>query len=131
MYDDNDSTYPDPLDDIEQLLEIRAHSPRFWDADNSELAAADPWEHPSWQVEADLADGWDDPAAAVEVLEHTVIEDARLSGLADTPTGRSWVRSAEDALADPYLTPEEELHERLLALTADDDIDVEREVQAA
>ncbi|CAL9611734.1 hypothetical protein [Nocardiopsis dassonvillei] len=68
MHDDIEPTR-DELDDIEADLAVRAHSPRFWDADAGELVAADPWEHPSWDVADALEDGWDDPADAVEVRE--------------------------------------------------------------
>jgi hypothetical protein len=70
MYED-EPTYRDPLDAIEDLLAIREHSPSFWDAAAAELATADPYEHPSWDVHEALTgeDGWDDPAVAVEVRE--------------------------------------------------------------
>ncbi|WP_053616240.1 hypothetical protein [Nocardiopsis sp. NRRL B-16309] len=69
MYED-EPTYRDPLDTIEDLLAIREHSPRFWDADTAEQATTDPYDHPSWDVADALAeDGWDDPAAAIEVRE--------------------------------------------------------------
>jgi len=87
MHED-EPTYFDPLDDIEDLLAIRAYSPTFWDAAAGELVGTDPWEHPSWDVADDaLADGWDDPADAVEVLEQTLIGDHRLTPLADTAYG--------------------------------------------
>jgi hypothetical protein len=78
----------DVLDDIEDLLAIRAWSPRFWDADAGEQTTVDPWEHPSWDVTDALTQGWDDPADAADVLDQVVIEDARLTPLSDTPTAR-------------------------------------------
>ncbi|OLT26575.1 hypothetical protein BJF83_20645 [Nocardiopsis sp. CNR-923] len=119
---DNDSTYRDPLDAVEEELAIQAHSPRFWDVDSAELAVVDPAEHPSCDVHQALTgeDGWDDPAEAAAVLEETVITDARLlASLSDTPVavGRPLVaRSAADVLIDRSPTPGEELHEALLAL---------------
>ncbi|MFE3457399.1 hypothetical protein ACFXKD_07610 [Nocardiopsis aegyptia] len=69
MYED-EPTYRDPLDAIEDLLAIREHSPTFWDTDAAEQITADPYEHPSWDVaDALTEDGWDDPAAAIEVRE--------------------------------------------------------------
>ena len=114
MYEDDPTR--DPLDDVEDLLTIRAHSPRFWDADAAEFTVADPYEHPSWDVyEALTEDGWDDPADAVEVREH-LAEEHRLLPLADTPTARPVVHGIDQALDTPVLSPEEELHDLVLAL---------------
>ncbi|MFJ9558394.1 hypothetical protein ACIRPH_31690 [Nocardiopsis sp. NPDC101807] len=77
MHDD-ETTYRDPLDDLEDLLAIRAHSPRFWDPDAAEQVAVDPWEHPSWDVAADLADGWDDPDEAALLLDAVLVDDTQL-----------------------------------------------------
>ena len=76
MYED-DTTYRDPLDDLDDLLVIRAYSPRFWDADRSELVDTDPWEHPSWDVDAALT-GWDDLEEAALLLDATVVDDSQL-----------------------------------------------------
>ncbi len=115
MYDD-DSTYRDPLEVVEEMLAIREHSLTFWDADAAELVGADPYEHPSWDVhEALTEDGWDDPAAAIEVRE-LLADDVRLTPLADTPAARPVVRAIDDVLADRFGSPEEELHTALLAL---------------
>ncbi|MFI6579353.1 hypothetical protein ACIBFB_26520 [Nocardiopsis sp. NPDC050513] len=117
MYDD-EPTYRDPLEAIEELLAIREHSPTFWETGAAELTTADPFEHPSWDVHEALTgeDGWDDPAEAARVLDQTVVEDARLVGLADTPTARPRVYAIDDVLADRYPTPSEELRTQLLAL---------------
>ncbi|WP_160050101.1 MULTISPECIES: hypothetical protein [unclassified Nocardiopsis] len=120
MYED-EPTYRDPLDAVEEALAVQAHSPRFWDADNSQMVGADPYEHPSWDVHEALNgdDGWDDPAVAVEVREQ-LADDVRLLPLAETPTARPVVRDVDQVLADRYLTPEEELHTALLALVSVD-----------
>ena len=116
MYDD-DSTYRDPLEVVEEMLAIREHSLTFWDADAAELVGADPYDHPSWDVHEALTgeDGWDDPAEAVEVRE-LLADDVRLMPLADTPTVRPRVWPVGDVLADRFGSPEEELHTQLLAL---------------
>ncbi|MGW8438838.1 hypothetical protein ACWGKS_27130 [Nocardiopsis sp. NPDC055879] len=114
MYD-NDFTHRDALDDIEELLAIRQHSPRFWDADASELATVDPYEHPSVEVADALEGGWDDPAVAVEVRE-LLAEEVRLTPLGQTPTVRPLVHTIDDVLADRFPAPEEELRSHVLAL---------------
>ncbi|WP_017590822.1 hypothetical protein [Nocardiopsis ganjiahuensis] len=114
MYD-NEPTYYDPLDALEDALAIAAHSPTFWDADTGEQTSVDPWEHPSWEVHEDLAAGWDDPAEAALLLEQTVIDDARLTPLADTPTGRREVHRIDEVLVDAPVG-EELFHEQVLAL---------------
>ncbi|WP_017584310.1 hypothetical protein [Nocardiopsis valliformis] len=116
MYDDIDSTYYDPLDAVEDALAIAAHSPRFWDAEGGEQASADPFEHPSWDVADALAeDGWEDPSEAALLLEQTVIDDSRLTPLAETPTGRREVHRIDELFLDAPVG-EEALHEQVLAL---------------
>ena len=101
---------------LENAEIIAAHSLRFWDADTAELLHSDPWEHPSWDVAAALAEeGWDDPVDAARVLEDTVISDHRLVGLAETPTGRPHVRPATEALLEEDLDVDL-LRDRVLAL---------------
>lgn len=90
MYEDEPTHHRDPLEAVEDLLEVRAHSPRFWDADAGEQTTADPWEHPSVDVADALGQGWEDPAAAVEIREQ-LPDDVRLAPLADTPTARPTV----------------------------------------
>lgn len=85
MYEDDPTR--DELDEVEDLLAIRQHSPTFWDADAGELVAADPFEHPSWGVVDAFAEGWDDPAEAVEIREQ-LAQEHQLLPLADTPTAR-------------------------------------------
>ncbi|MET9713363.1 hypothetical protein [Nocardiopsis alba] len=111
------AAYMNALEDAEL---VQAHSPRFWDADTSELTTDDPYEHPSWDVHEALTgdDGWDDETEAVEILDRTLITDHRLTGLADTPTGRPTVRPVDEALIDGP-TPEETLYEELLGLLPD------------
>ena len=114
MYD-NDFTHRDALDDIEELLAIRQHSPRFWDADAGELATVDPYEHPSVEIADALAeDGWDDPAVAVEVRE-LLAEEVHLTPLADTPYGRPTVHHVDELLVDEP-TGEEAFADLVLAL---------------
>ncbi|MEU3020184.1 hypothetical protein ABZ635_22635 [Nocardiopsis sp. NPDC007018] len=104
------------LADLEAAQIIAAHSPRFWDADRSELAYVDPYDHPSWDVADALTEtGWDDPAQAARVLEDTVIADHRLLGLAETPTGRPRLRPVDEVLVEET-DPEVLFHERVLAL---------------
>lgn len=100
---------------IEDAALVRAHSPRFWDADHGELATSDPFEHPSWDVREALAEGWDDPAEAIDVLEQTVVDDSRLTPLADTAYGRREVHRVDELFLDTPLG-EELLHEQALAL---------------
>lgn len=105
MYE-NEPTFDDlaEIAAAEDAALIAAHSPTFWDTDAAELAyghdPADPWTHPSWEVTEALAGGWEDPAAAIEVLDQTVIEDSRLTGLADTPYGRPTVRHVDEPLTE-------------------------------
>lgn len=115
MYED-EPTF-DALAAIEDMEMMRAHSPTFWDTDAAELAhghdPADPWNHPSVDVEAALADGWDDPAEAAGLLEQTT---TGIGALADTPRLGGWrVYPADELWADAP-TPEESLHEQVLAL---------------
>lgn len=115
MYDDIDSTYYDPLDAVEETLALRAHSPRFWDAEGGEQASADPFEHLSWDVANALAEeGWEDPAQAVEIRE-LLVDDVRLVPLADTPYGRREVHRIDELFLDAPVG-EEALHEQVLAL---------------
>lgn len=125
MYDDEPTL--DALAAIEDAALIRAHSPRFWDADTAEQVTADPYEHPSWDVHDALTgeDGWDDPAEAIEIREH-LADETRLMPLADTPTHRPQVH-----LVDEYLTAHDsgDPDEDLLLLTLE--LALTEEVRAA
>ncbi|SIO84646.1 hypothetical protein [Nocardiopsis sp. JB363] len=111
MYED-EPTF-DALAAIEDMEMMRAHSPTFWDTDAAEIVHGhdpdDPWNHPSVDVEAALADGWDDPAEAIEVRE-LLADDVRLTGLADTPYGRPTVRLVDELFVDEP-TGEELFHD--------------------
>jgi hypothetical protein len=90
----------DELDEVEDLLAVRAHSPTFWDTDAGEQTTTDPWEHPSWDVHEALTQGWEDPAAAVEIREQ-LADDVRLVPLANTPTARPAVHPLALVPVDP------------------------------
>lgn len=78
---------------------VRARSPQYWDAAAGELTAADPDDHTPDGFDP-AGQGWDDPARAAGLLAATVIEDARLVPLAETPTTRPRVLTPAEALTE-------------------------------
>lgn len=117
MYED-EPTF-DALAAIEDMEMMRAHSPTFWDADTGEQTSVDPWEHPSVEVADALESGWDDPAEAALLLEQTVIDDARLTPLAETLTGRPRVHRIDELLVDAPVSEELLLEQALVPVATD------------
>ena len=126
MYTDEPTdTFDGPFDafeedfDLQALALARGRVPSYWDAEDGALAYGDdPDDHGGGRFEGSAeweAPGWDDPAEAAEVLERTVVEDARLLDLAETPIGRPRLAPVADLLEQDVPGPEEEL----LALVED------------
>ncbi|MEU0237588.1 hypothetical protein ABZ234_07850 [Nocardiopsis sp. NPDC006198] len=99
---------------VEYNLEAAAaagrSAPAYWDAEAGELACHDP-EEAAWYEGEPFDAGWEDPARAAAILDQVLIDDARLTPLAETPVWRPLDRLVDAALVDAP-TPEEVLHER-------------------
>ncbi|MBE2998711.1 hypothetical protein IDM40_08350 [Nocardiopsis sp. HNM0947] len=95
----------DLFDDLGPVAVAHDYAPAYWDPEDGLVHGTDPNEPreapPQWD------EGWDDPASAAAILSATVVDDARLFGLADAPADSPSIDEFLEAVAP--VEAEEEL----------------------
>ena len=106
MHDERTFDDLDLSDDFDPVAVALGYVPGYWDPEEGLVHGTDPDEPREAPPEWD--EGWDDPTDAAAILSATVVDDARLLNLADSPVaGGPHIDEYLDAIAP--LEAEEEL----------------------